>query len=341
MTDHRFAPRPEEKTAQDAAAWFVRLRAVDGRKDRPAFARWRLTDQKHARTYREIEDVWSLAGEAAQDADIAALIEQTRPRQQKLADRRRLETGRWTRRAACMAAAVALIGAMTALLTSNAPFLSWAHITPTLYETAVGEQKDVTLADGSVIHLDTASQVAVALDSQRRDVRLMAGRARFTVAHDAQRPFVVRADDAGVTALGTVFDVQRSAAGVEVALLQGKVEVRRQQIDPKAGYVRLTPRQGVRIAPNGGALQVRALDGDEWGWTQGRLVFSGAPLSEVASAINRYSDRKIIIAPSEDKHRFRGEFKAGDIDGSALVLSTLYGFKTIKNANGDVQLMEN
>lgn len=342
MTDHRFTSRPKPETIQDAAAWFVRLRATDGRRDRARFAGWRLQDQSRAVACREIEDVWSLAGEAAADAGIAALIEQTEPRRRASNNHGWRPGGPWIRRVAGVALALALIAGGAGLLAPIDFGPGPDRVAPAVYRTALGEQRDVALADGSVIHLDTASQVAVDLRPRGRDVQLLSGRARFTVARDPARPFVVRAGDAGVTALGTVFDVRRSGAGVDVALFHGKVEVRRDQADPAAGRVTLSPRQGVRIDTRGRPLQVRALNGDAaWGWAEGRLIFSGAPLTEVAAEINRYSTRKILLSvPEGDTRRFRGEFRSGDIDSAVLVLSTLYDLRALPNENGDVRLSE-
>ncbi len=73
-------------------------------------------------------------------------------------------------------------------------------------------RRDVTLADGSVVHLDVDSEINVSFSSGHRDITLVNGRALFEVAHDASRPFVVSAGQSHTTALGTHFQVQREAS---------------------------------------------------------------------------------------------------------------------------------
>src|SRR4029077_8169699 len=72
----------------------------------------------------------------------------------------------------------------------------WQH-----YETRVGGFSRVLLEDGSVIDLNTNSDVRVRLGAHQREVQLLRGEVRFQVAHDAARPFVVAAADAAVRAV--------------------------------------------------------------------------------------------------------------------------------------------
>ena len=118
---------------------------------------------------------------------------------------------------------LAAIGAAAALVIGG---WTWWQGRST-FTTGVGEQWVVQLADGSSVRLDTDSRVRVRFSDGQRLVDLERGQAMFSVAHDAQRPFVVAAGDARVTAIGTVFDVQRQSAGVSVTLVSGAVDVTR------------------------------------------------------------------------------------------------------------------
>src|SRR3546814_18572093 len=64
------------------------------------------------------------------------------------------------------------------------------------------------------------------IGGERRDITLLAGRALFDVAKDPQRPFVVKAGDRTITALGTLFDVDVSPTELRVTLADGVVAVR-------------------------------------------------------------------------------------------------------------------
>lgn len=85
----------------------------------------------------------------------------------------------------------------------------------------------LTLDDGSAVTpLNKDARVtAVAVGTAGTTLRLDAGSARFQVTHNPNRRFRVVADDTIVTVLGTTFRVELVAAGVEVGVEQGRVEV--------------------------------------------------------------------------------------------------------------------
>ncbi len=81
------------------------------------------------------------------------------------------------------------------------------------------------MEDGSRITLNTDSQIRVDLTVKERRVELQQGEAFFEVAHDASRPFIVRAGNKRVIAVGTRFSVRREANDVRVVVTEGKVRV--------------------------------------------------------------------------------------------------------------------
>src|SRR3546814_4964644 len=91
------------------------------------------------------------------------------------------------------------------------------------YATVLGEQRSVTLKDGSQVILDTASELLVQYGSRERKLTLQRGRADFSVQHDddAQRPFVVHAATGTVTATGTQFQV-RVESGIGTVTLRSE-----------------------------------------------------------------------------------------------------------------------
>ena len=91
------------------------------------------------------------------------------------------------------------------------------------YATAVGEQKSVTLADGSVVELNTNSQMIVEYSKGYRNIHLVQGEMHFNVAKDATRPFRVYARNSRVQAVGTAFTVYLAAEDVEVYVTEGRV----------------------------------------------------------------------------------------------------------------------
>src|SRR3546814_19581689 len=91
----------------------------------------------------------------------------------------------------------------------------------------LGEQRSVTLKDGSQVILDTASELLVQYGSRERKLTLQRGWADFSVQHDdhAPRPFVVPAAPGTVTATGTQFQVRVETGLGPVTFLEDQFSV--------------------------------------------------------------------------------------------------------------------
>ena len=60
-------------------------------------------------------------------------------------------------------------------------------------------------------------------------------------------------------------------------------------------------------------------------WRTGRLAFSDEPLGEVIEEINRYSNRKVVLAdPSLAELRVSGAFRAGSVGSFATAMETAF-----------------
>ena len=100
------------------------------------------------------------------------------------------------------------------------------------YATAVGEQTEAVLDDGSKVWLNTDSEIVVVITPEQRRVALQRGEAYFAVANDLARPFTVELQGQVITALGTEFNVRRVAGGFQLSLVEGSLAVGRQGQDP-------------------------------------------------------------------------------------------------------------
>ena len=89
------------------------------------------------------------------------------------------------------------------------------------------------------------------LSQSERRVVLNGGRARFEVAHDPARPFIVIAGESETIALGTVFEIDLRQAAPRIKLIKGSVEVR-----SRAGgdRLRLAPGQAAEVTARGPRL---------------------------------------------------------------------------------------
>lgn len=186
------------------------------------------------------------------------------------------------------------------------------------YTTAVGEQRVIELADGSIVYLNTHSRVDVHYTDESRSLRLLDGQAFFKVQHDASRPFVVHSDGMRIQAIGTQFDVYRRASGTRVAVIEGLVQISRNDESPLAGTSaaslgRLAAGEAADIAAGGKVTRREPVDtGEAIAWRQRRLVFRENTLSEIAAEFNRYNATLQIrvVGEAANAEHFSGNFEA-------------------------------
>jgi transmembrane sensor len=188
---------------------------------------------------------------------------------------------------------------------------------PQRLATAVGEQRSVVLADGSLVTLNTSSSIEVHMTKDHRVVRLLAGEALFKVAHDVARPFDVTTGDATVRAVGTQFNVDHRPASTTVTVVEGRVAVFTTPAEgqEKAGQTQLPLEAGeqLTLAPRIVRHPVRADVASAIAWTQRRLIFEHRPLGEVAAEFNRYNQQVIEIrSPELRNQEVTGVFQAND-----------------------------
>ncbi len=311
---------------REAAAWFARLkqRRVES-EDVQAFSEWRRSPE-NAAAFARIEAMWDAAEVLTHDEDMAELTRAAAA--QAAAPRREARRPLWGPVAAALACAV--IFGSAAL---------WMLSRPDVYATEIGEQRRIRLADGSVVHLDTDSRIAVRIGRDARHVDLTEGRALFEVRGDADRPFVVDAGNTEVTALGTRFDVRRLGAEVRVILVEGAVRVEAPEGDTRRTWT-LAP--GQQVAPTAPSPAVERIDAARaTSWTTGRLVFERTPLKTAVAEVNRYSKTRIELRAGEVADiPVSGAFDAGDVDGFVSAVTELYPVDVGRSADNVILLRD-
>jgi transmembrane sensor len=226
-----------------------------------------------------------------------------------------------------VALAMAASFTMVALVAWRTPahFLQTAPVENQTAELQAPSQaaRHVTLADGTLVHLDAGSKVRVVMSAHERRVQLQAGRAYFEVAHDSSRPFSVSANGTRTVALGTKFQVQQRGNDTVVTLTQGSVAVSGNE---GRWQERLRPGEQLKIVAGNDKPELNVVDtNDITSWSRGWLVFKQTPLTEALSEINRYSEKKLVIADATlSDLSVAGSFIAGDaqsiVDAIAAVL---------------------
>jgi len=225
--------------------------------------------------------------------------------------------------------ALALVAVLAFALTR--PFLSdgsgledHSAITRTM-TTQIGEVRTARLDDGSTIILDTNSQVSVQLSDASRRIDLRRGRARFIVAHDKARPFIVKAAGNEVIATGTMFDVTLQD-GFGVQLLEGSVAVRLSSSlvsGGRSGRLTLHPGQQIRLADGQkGPASAMAMRPSDTQWVIGVKSFDAVPIRDVIAEANRYSSTQIVLADAElGERKIFGDIKIRDSDAVAQAIA--------------------
>ncbi|MDD1014429.1 FecR family protein [Pseudomonas rubra] len=285
-TPHPSEPGDREQQALD---WFTRLRASDlSAEERQAFEQWRLAPE-NAQTYAEVELFW-------QQLELPA--RRLHKIERRAAPR---SWGGWA-----VAASILLISGLVML---QLPLLQRLNSD---VATAVGERRQIQLADGSRLTLDSASAVDIDLRGPVRKLRLVQGQMFIEVTHDG-RPFVVDIDDAQVQVLGTRFSVSRGRDHDEVVLLKGKVEV------SSAGDKRMLA-PGERVTLSGSRLdQVEKVDADRLlAWREGQLRVREVPLRQVLEQLAEYQGSRLLYIDEQvGRRRVSGSFNL-DQAGSAI-----------------------
>lgn len=316
-------PGAPEAVREQAIAWLARLRAGPSDRDIADFEAWYAADRQHADTYDALLDSW----------DDTALVSRTPfARQPRLG-----ASPSWWKAAAAVAAVLLLFLAGGLVLTGTA---RRDIAPPSMLASRVGEIRTITLEDGSRVTLDTNSAVQVRFDGKQRHLQLQHGRARFEVAHDTRRPFVVAAGSGEVVAHGTVFDVDLREGRTLVVLLQGSVEVRR----PAAAGVPATstmlrPGQQLAVSATRATIAPVLIKAPETRWPSGMLSFEDAPLADVVALANRYSRTQIVLRdPAGGERRFTGTFKAGEPAQLAEMIGSMFDLSVERDQRDNLVL---
>jgi transmembrane sensor len=304
----------------EASEWFIDFRAGDVNGEaRLRFIEWLRRSPEHIQAYLEVSGVWSElpSSDPGGRFDIASLIAGA----QKESDVIPLPpVSPWPPPAAepraprplprrpMLAAAV-----LAALVSITALFLAINRDTARSYATGIGEQRTIQLMDGSTVELNSRSRVKVRLTDRQREVALVEGQALFRVAKDRLRPFVVRAGEARVRAVGTEFDVYRKQSGTVVTVVEGRVETYPGSGGSGAAAIVLSAGEQLTVLPHTVTRPTRADTVAATAWLQKRLIFEETPLSDVAEEFNRYNRRPLAIDDAElQKLKISGVYSSTD-----------------------------
>lgn len=329
---------------EEAAIWVWRLDDDNvSAETRAEFEQWLRRDSRHRRAFEELGGVWQSLDELAEakrDEKVATFVAE----EQRLYANTTPKPGRGHLRRW-------LPWAMAASLAVMVGGLSWyqrGNESQTL-ATAVGQQRSVTLADGSIVQLNTNTILETHFTRGQRVIHLTKGEASFNVARNPDRPFLVHAGNTVVRAVGTEFNVRlRDTMDVEVIVTEGKVEVTPQTGASTKTVVAtesLKPIMAARSELTAGqrfeataaspvATITPATVSNTLAWREGAIVFDGEPLVQAIAELNRYTDTRLVVADASIHDlRVGGRFRTGDVDGFLEALTKAFPVTTRRTSD--------
>lgn len=226
--------KPSAVARAEAAAWLARLHGPNRTLEVEAgFRHWMADDPERAAAFEFLTDTWEKSA-----------------RLRRRPIERVASWGLVGVRLSFSRAALATMAVATVAVISTVFYLRNDAVA-----TAVGEQRTLTLEDGSRVYLNTATRAVMHYDEKVRRVELERGEALFEVAKHPAWPFIVTAGDRQITALGTAFVVRREEHDLTVTLVEGQVTVTPAQIDktpvPLEETRILSPGQRLTFANSG------------------------------------------------------------------------------------------
>jgi transmembrane sensor len=304
---------PEVK---EAAIWLARLRADDRtNEDERAFRAWLMADPRHAAAFESVNSVWDSVGALSRDLRSGDV---------------QLESG-LNRRAL-------VTGGVGLAIAAGGTFAFVQSAAAEVYKTEVGEQKHVTLKDGTGMFLDTDTKLVVDFTDKSRKVDLRYGRANFRVAPDAKRSFAVEAAQKLVIGTHSNFDVRRDGDNISVLLIHGQAMVKNAAAGNDGGR---QLSDGERLSFASG--QTPKLDKPNLlpllAWHTGQAIFENSALADVVQEMNRYSTIKLEVDDARiSRLKVSGVYRVGDNTNFARSLARLLPIE-IRVVDDSIQLV--
>lgn len=287
---------------REALEWFARLRQPGGdERQRKAFALW-CQDPDNARAFAALESRWQ---------QLQSPPARLRPREVAV---RRSHWGK-------------ALGALFLLLLAALAYLYWPLMQRLGSElhTAAGERRSLRLADGSTLHLDSASAMNVDLRSRTRQLQLVQGQVYLEVMLDG-RALEVQVDDARIQVFGTRLMIARNSDYDELVVLSGKAMVSQggdQRMVSAGERVRFNP---VRIDAVEKA-DIKTADA----WRNGQLAARDMLLQQVLERLASYQGQRVWMMDEQTAYRrISGDF---NLDRAGETLDSLAAAQQLRVNN--------
>lgn len=314
-----------EKTVAAARDWVVRLASADmTASDMQRFKDWLAQSPAHRDVFEKERSFWQRLGglKAASGpqnwGEASPAVHRPAPRPVIRTRRRTVLAGALM--AACIAFLVLFGGDIGSALMAD-------------YRTGVGEQRTVMLPDGSTVHLNTGTAIAVAFDSVERRVELLTGEALFEVAPDPTKPFRVAAADGVTQAVGTAFVVRTGDDGASVTVTAGVTSVTSPAGASNLGAT-VMAGAGQRTSYSRGHAPrlAEAIDAATAAtWRHGVIRIDDLSLDAALAELDRYRPGRIVLMGGGTVYQsVSGAFDVTNLDAAIAGLAATHGLKVTK-----------
>lgn len=178
-----------------------------------------------------------------------------------------------------------------------------------------GQKAKVSLPDGTSVWMNSDTKLKYAADFNHKDrIIVLDGEAFFDVAKNKEKPFIVRANDLEVQALGTQFNVKAYSTDNQIvtSLIEGMVEVR----DKKESVI-LNPNEMADFYKFDNKIVKNRMEDVDFvlAWRANELAFNGENLEEIATTLERLYNINIVFeSPKLKKIRFSGKIKNNNLE---------------------------
>ncbi len=309
-------PIPSDELLDEAAtAWLCEREEGFAPGREHAFATWRASDPRHEAAVRRAQQMLALLDDLPQvRAPLEARIERAAPTLTQ--GGRVLHFPRWAW-AAGIAAALVVGWFAWQPSPQSAP-------NPIRYTSNSTGQQRIGLSDGSLVDLNSSSEIRVDFTERERRVTLTAGEAHFDVAHDVKRPFTVTVGGVSVRAVGTAFNVKLAADSIDVLVVEGKVEISRTDMVSTASQAVLPlvaagEEVCVRHGDPATTLKIEKVADESirvrLAWQHQMIPFVDLPLRDLLIQFNRRNTTQIVLDdPALGERRVGGMISMDRID---------------------------
>lgn len=190
-----------------------------------------------------------------------------------------------------------------------------------------GERTKIELPDGSIVHLNSESNITYPeiFNKKLRKIQLE-GEAFFEVVSDEKRPFIVHSGEITTTVLGTKFNVSNRSNNVYVTLESGKVKV--SQSNSEKEFFLIPGDQFSYDITTGITRKTKVKTSLFTDWRNGTLQFNEINFAEAIKKIENWYNIE-IECNSEDllKRNIRGKYDNEELKTVLEDLEFMFDFK--------------